>query len=303
MVELHVLLGFLGSGKTSVMRTILENTSRFEKIAVIVGDFAERNYDGGRLEAMGFPVHSISGQGHKGQLAAYLDALRTHVQSGDYTRIFLETSGAIQAQALAADLQRDDLLRTSIRFGACTTVVSMGDVDRLMEHYPEHLLAQMRLADVVLLNKMDKLPVPERRRVRDQIQALVPEAHVQPTYMGQARRGLLVATPDPGPSRLLQNIDAPLPAEPFETLVYHSDARCADRVRFGNVLLNLPQQIARFKGVLQCFDRARALNGLPGQLDWDNHEVEGPTWIALIGKDLEAQRDTIFAALDEAAGL
>jgi hypothetical protein len=85
----------------------------------------------------------------------------------------------------------------------------------------------------------------------------------------------------------------------FEAFVYRTPQVAWDRVRFGHLLLNLPSRVARFKGVLRAHDKSYAVNGLPGQLDWDNRAVAGATRIAIIGVGLAADTDLVRAALDD----
>ena len=60
-----------------------------------------------------------------------------------------------------------------------------------------------------------------------------------------------------------------------------------------------PDRVARFKGVLRCWDRCYALNGLPGQLDWEDVRVSGDTRIALIGLGLGKARERLTRSLEE----
>ena len=85
----------------------------------------------------------------------------------------------------------------------------------------------------------------------------------------------------------------------FEAFLYRSEMVCFEQILFGHVLLNLPGgSVARYKGVLRCWDKAYCINGMPGQLDWDNTPVTGDTRIAFIGLDLKQREATITAALD-----
>ena len=83
-IIVHVMIGFLGSGKTSALLHILHNSARVEKIGVIVGEFADEGYDGHKLQEAGFPVMMISGVGRRDQIAAYTGSLQQMVDSGRF---------------------------------------------------------------------------------------------------------------------------------------------------------------------------------------------------------------------------
>ena len=300
MVTVHIVIGLLGSGKTSTLLHVLHNSTRFEKLGVVVGEFADEGYDGPSLCEAGYPVTMISGMGRREQIASYLGALRQMVEAGSFRRIFLETSGATEATELAEALNRDAVLAEKVEFGKTVTVVSAADYDHYMEHFPDQLTAQIGYADLVVLNKIDKLKTLEaREQVRDSVRALNPDAEIEMAYMGQVSRLSVVGPlPEGKRSRLVTWTNERGTPREFESFVYRTDELCVDRVRFGHALLNLSGRIAHFKGVLACYDRAYAINGVPGQLDWENQQVEGPTRLAIIGLDLVEIETDIKEALD-----
>ncbi|MEL6180167.1 MAG: GTP-binding protein [Myxococcota bacterium] len=301
MVTVHIVIGLLGSGKTSMLLHVLHSSTSFEKIGVVVGEFADEGYDGSSLSETGFPVMMISGIGRREQITAYLGALRHMVESGRFQRIFLETSGATEATLLAEALHEDTLLANQITLGKTVTVVSSADYDHYMQHFADQLKAQLRYADVVVLNKIDKLKQPdERERVKASVRALNSDAEIALTYMGQVDRLTVVGPlPEGQPSRLIRwrGLQRGTPRE-FESFVYRTERLCVDRVLFGHALLNLPGRIARFKGVLATTTHAYALNGVPGQLDWESQPAEGSTRVAIIGLDIKPLEEEIGTLLD-----
>ena len=298
-VTVHIIIGFLGSGKTSALLHILHNSAHFEKIGVIVGEFADEGYDGHKLKQAGFPVEMLSGVGRQDQIKAYLNTLHNMVNSEKYQRIFLETSGATEANKLVAALTQDDAFAEKITFGRTINVISGADYDHYTEHFTDQVYSQLNYADLVVLNKIDKVSPEDRLRIKDEIAALNPQCQIELVYMGQvARRSVVSEFPEGSISRLLSySSDSGLPKE-FESFVYRTDKKCVNRVIFGHTLLNLTGRIARFKGVLSCYDRSYGINGVPGQLDWSTGEVTGDTRIAIIGLDLNDIKDQICEALD-----
>jgi G3E family GTPase len=153
----------------------------------------------------------------------------------------------------------------------------------------------------VIVNKTDKAAQESLSEMKARILARNPSARVLFTFMGQASRPQTLGNRDIDfvPRLLTDEGSGGTPAD-FEAFVYRTRALCFDQVTFGHKLLNLPVgRIARFKGVLRLWNRSVCVNGLPGQLDWDNTDVSGSTTIAFIGLELLEQEETIRQILDD----
>ena len=64
-LEIHVVTGILGSGKTTVLCHLLDVPTG-ERVAVVVGEYAEKGLDGDLLRQSGADVIQITatGRGH-----------------------------------------------------------------------------------------------------------------------------------------------------------------------------------------------------------------------------------------------
>ncbi|MGM0574705.1 MAG: CobW family GTP-binding protein [Myxococcota bacterium] len=299
-VTLNVVTGILGSGKTTVLRHLVEGPTIEGQPAVVVGEYAEQGFDADMLRASGAHVVQISGVSVEEQPARYVEAVRRLVTSGRHGRVWLETSGVTHISRVAKELAADPEIAERARIGRTTTVLDAGSFHAHDRHFAPQLWGQVAVADVVIVNKTDKAHEADLAAIRDALRERHPRGKVLLAYMGQVRRQEIMAPLEEEfrPAILDLEWGEDAPAE-FEAFVYRTEVPCFDRVLFGHQLLNLPGgRIARFKGVLKSYDRAHCVNGMPGQLDWDNTPVEGDTAIAFIGFDLEARRESITALLD-----
>lgn len=299
-LDIHVVTGILGSGKTTVLCHLLDVPTG-ERVAVVVGEYAERGLDGDLLRQSGADVIQITATGRGQDAKSYLEPVRELVRRRLYRRIFLETSGVTQISEVARDLMNDDEIRAGARLGRSTTVVDCGAFTAHDTHFNRQLWAQIGIADVVVLNKTDKVPQEDTLgALRDRVKAQQPDADVVFAYMGQIRSVRVIGEPPEDFRPALLDVDwSDDPPAEFESFVYRSDKVCFDRPMFGHKLLNLPGgRVARFKGVLKSYDRTHVVNGLPGQLDWGVGVARGETAIAFIGLGLEARKDDICAVLD-----
>ncbi len=298
-VQLQIITGFLGSGKTTLVRHLIEGPGEVST-GVVVGEFAEEGFDGRMIEASGATVRQISASGVGNAAKSYLPATRSFVDEGRFTRVILETSGVTEIAKVTQELWADPVIRKNAVFSPTIVVVDAGAFAAHDRHFGHQFWAQLDVADIVAVNKTDKVPGENLDAIKSRIIARNPEARVQFTYQGQISRTLALSVPHDGftPRAMRASWEGVMPPD-FEAFVYRSNEVCFDQITFGHILLNLPGgSVARFKGVLRCWDKAHCLNGLPGQLDWDSTPVTGDTRIAFIGLDLKGREATICETLD-----
>lgn len=60
MTEAYIISGFLGSGKTTLIKTIINTAFKGKKIAVIENDFGEARIDASLLEKYDLKVNSLT---------------------------------------------------------------------------------------------------------------------------------------------------------------------------------------------------------------------------------------------------
>jgi G3E family GTPase len=299
-VTINVVTGILGAGKTSVLRHLIDGHNLDGIPGVVVGEYAKEGFDGQMLKAAGARVAEITNTGRGDSAKSYVESVRDMIEDEMHWRIYLETSGVTQISQVAQELLADPLIGKHAQMGRTVTVLDAGAFSLHDELFHAQLWAQVAVADVVVINKTDKLQSESLSELRARIHARRPGVTVQFSYMGQASRPAILdpLTEDERPAILDVDFSDDPPAE-FEAFVYRSKRICFDRVTFGHRLLNLPGgAIARFKGALRCWDKTHCLNGFPGQLDWDSTPVQGRTAIAFIGLGLEARRAEITAVLD-----
>ena len=299
MTTLQIITGILGSGKTTCLRHLLEGPGE-SQAGVVVGEYAEDGFDGGMIEASGAMVRQITATGRGFDAKSYLAPARAFVEEGQFHRIFIETSGVTEIAQVSSELANDPVIRAGVEFAPTIVVIDAGAFTIHDTHFAPQLWAQLDVADVVVINKTDKAAEDSLETIKRRIQERNDEAKIVFTYMGQVSRSMALSLPYEGyvPRAMRANWEGSLPAE-FDAFVYRTSRVCYDRLMFGHKMLNLPGgQIARFKGILRCWDGPRSINGLPGQLDWDSTPVTGDTRIAFIGIGLAAREQGICEVLD-----
>ncbi|MFJ8077510.1 CobW family GTP-binding protein [Streptomyces sp. NPDC096176] len=177
-IPVVVLAGFLGSGKTTLLNHLLR-TSRGTRIGAIVNDFGSIEIDA--MTVAGQLGDSTVSLGN-GCLCCAVDASELDVFLDKLTRpaagldvIVIEASGLAEPQELVRMLLASDNER--IVYGGLVEVVDAAEFERTRERHPE-IDRHLAVADLVVLNKADRIDEAAQRRLREQITALTERAAV-----------------------------------------------------------------------------------------------------------------------------
>jgi G3E family GTPase len=160
----NVLTGFLGSGKTTVLRHLLRNPD-FADTAVLINEFGEVGLDHllvGQLD--GAPVLLASGciccsiRGDLSRAMRDLQERRQRNEIAAFRRVIVETTGLADPVPILATVASDLALRRDFRLG---NVVATVDTVHAEEGLRTHgvMQRQVAIADRLLLTKTDLVPV------------------------------------------------------------------------------------------------------------------------------------------------
>ncbi len=154
-IPVHIVSGFLGTGKTTALRHQLESR-KGEKIAIIVNDFGEAGFDAEVLESDApFDIVNIPGacvcctapEGFAGALTAVLE------QKPD--RLLIEPTGLARPQDLVDTIRRGPE-RDKLSIGPVTVLVDPRRLDSGSKSELELIEQQAQVADVIVANYADR---------------------------------------------------------------------------------------------------------------------------------------------------
>ncbi|MFB6941282.1 CobW family GTP-binding protein [Streptomyces sp. NPDC056237] len=169
-IPVIVLAGFLGSGKTTLLNHLLRNRAG-NRIGVIVNDFGSIEIDAMTVSGQ---VGSTVSLGN-GCLCCAVDASELDTFLETLTRptarldvIVIEASGLAEPQELVRMLLASD--NPHIVYGGLVEVVDAAEFDATRRRHPE-IDRHLAVADLVVLNKTDRVGSEEQARIRDAIAA------------------------------------------------------------------------------------------------------------------------------------
>lgn len=184
-----LLTGFLGSGKTTVLRHVLGHPA-FADTAVLINEFGEIGLDHllvGRVE--GAPVLLGSGcaccsiRDDLGRAMRDLDARRQRGEIPPFRRMIVETTGLADPRPILATVTSDLALRRRFRVAnVIATVDALHGASGLRRHAES--LAQAATADRLLITKADLAPAAQIDALRDTLRRINPAAVIVPVANG-----------------------------------------------------------------------------------------------------------------------
>jgi G3E family GTPase len=190
-LPLLLLTGFLGSGKTTTLGHWLTHTDvPLKRTAVIINDFGSVNVDATLLARRQLELRSITGgcvccQSFE-DLVAQVAAL---ADNPDFDLVWIETSGLADPEEVLDHLSAHELQdRAVIR--RMILVVDGTDFPCSWRGRPVQE-EQVRYADLILLNKTDRLDAAARQRVEISLRQINPTAQIVTTQRGEVMPGLL----------------------------------------------------------------------------------------------------------------
>lgn len=192
-----MLTGFLGSGKTTVLRHILRSPA-FADTAVLINEFGEVGLDHllvGRLDTA--PVLLESGciccsiRGDLSQAIRDLQARRQRGETPPFRRMIVETTGLADPVPILATIASDLVLRRHFRVGNVIATVDAVHAERGLERYGE-VLKQVAVADRLLVTKTDLVSDGQVDRVLGMLRRINPAAVVGVTVNGRVDPDLVL---------------------------------------------------------------------------------------------------------------
>lgn len=182
-ITANVLTGFLGAGKTSLLKRLLALPS-LAGTAVIINEFGEVGLDHLLVEAIDDDIVLLKSGciccNIRTDLKAALLSLFERSRRGEiprFSRIAIETTGIADPTPIVATLSADPMLRHHFRVGNIVTVVDVPNGLANLATYPESQ-RQVAVADRLIVSKSDIAAAEDTASLRNQLEALNPAAEI-----------------------------------------------------------------------------------------------------------------------------
>ena len=152
MTKIDIFSGFLGAGKTTLIRKLIAEGYKNEKLVLIENEFGEIAVDGGFLKDAGVEITEMnSGCICCTLVGDFTEALKKVIEQYHPDRILIEPSGVGKLSDVAKAVAGVE----GCEIGAKVTVVDAGRCKMYIRNFGEFFNDQVHNADVIVLSRTD----------------------------------------------------------------------------------------------------------------------------------------------------
>ncbi|MDD5902784.1 MAG: GTP-binding protein [Oscillospiraceae bacterium] len=152
MTKIDIFSGFLGAGKTTLIRKLISEGYKNEKLVLIENEFGEIAVDGGFLKDAGVEITEMnSGCICCTLVGDFTEALKKVMSEYKPDRILIEPSGVGKLSDVAKAVAGVE----GAEIGAKVTVVDAGKCRMYIRNFGEFFNDQVQHADVIVLSRTD----------------------------------------------------------------------------------------------------------------------------------------------------
>ncbi len=282
-MNVAIVFGFLGAGKTTLIRRLLATAVAPGQVAVLVNDFGQVNVDGNTLSgehlrvlplASGCICCSLSG--------AFVPAVEELHAQWRPEWLVIEPTGVAAPYALEALLRGERLARIA-RLACVLTVVDASRFNRYRPKLGEFYTAQVEQADLIVMNKTDLATAAEQQATETALRALNPTGRLIATQFSQVNWRDVLSIGESA-AQTEGHVHAP----EFDTveLALPPQTRATLEAAFSVIGSGAHGRIYRAKGVGLIDGQAMLINYVDGLLHLEASTAD-PTPLVVIGHDLD----------------
>ena len=202
----NLLSGFLGSGKSTLINALLRS-GRLAGAAIVVNEIGDTGIDHLLLEAEPQQVALLSGGclcctlgSGLAEAMERLERRRRELGAAPFSRVLVETSGAVDPAPVVQSLLSDPALARTARLDSIIVTADVTLVAEQLGRWPESA-RQLALADRIVITKTDLADAGTCRAVRTMIAERFPAARICTRAQAAAQPGRLLGAGLFDPSR------------------------------------------------------------------------------------------------------
>ncbi len=153
LAKIDIISGFLGAGKTTLIKKLIEEAFKGEKLVLIENEFGEIGIDGGFLKDAGVQINEMnSGCICCSLVGDFGEALKQVVTDYAPDRIIIEPSGVGKLSDVIKAVQKA-AETVEIELNSATTVVDVTKAKMYIKNFGEFFLNQIEACGTVVLSR------------------------------------------------------------------------------------------------------------------------------------------------------
>ena len=195
MTKIDIYSGFLGAGKTTLIKKMIQEGYKGEKLVLIENEFGEIGIDGGFLQDAGINITEMnSGCICCSLVGDFGKALTQVIEQYAPDRIVIEPSGVGKLSDVIGAVKK--VMNEEVTLGHTVAVVDAGKVKVYMKNFGEFYNNQVETASTIILSRTDAIPQAKLDTAVAMLREHNAEATIVTTPWGQLTGEQLLAAMD-----------------------------------------------------------------------------------------------------------
>ena len=179
MTKIDIFSGFLGAGKTTLIRKLIEEAYKGQKIVLIENEFGDIAIDGGFLQDAGVEITEMnSGCICCTLVGDFKTALEEVIEKYQPDRVIIEPSGVGKLSDVAKAVAS---VADHAEMGAKITVVDATKCKMYIRNFGEFFNDQVQYADVIALSRTAGIKEEKLMTAVQMLKELNPDAQIVST--------------------------------------------------------------------------------------------------------------------------
>ena len=194
MTKIDVISGFLGAGKTTLIKKLLAEAYQGEKLVLIENEFGEISIDGGFLKESGVQISEMS----SGCICCSLvgdfhQALKDVSAQFHPDRILIEPSGVGKLSDVIVAVENTAAESPDLKLNSFVTVADASKVKVYMKNFGEFYNNQIESAGTIILSRTQKLSQEKLEAAVSMLREKNPDAAILTTPWDQLDGGTILS--------------------------------------------------------------------------------------------------------------
>lgn len=169
MTKIDIISGFLGAGKTTLIKKLLKEAFQGEQIVLIENEFGEIGIDGAFLKDAGIEIREMnSGCICCSLVGDFGEAMKEVIEKYHPDRIVIEPSGVGKLSDVQGAV-KNVAKSVDVVLNSSTTMVDAGKCKSYLRNFGEFFENQVEFAQTVILSRTD---VVKQEKIQEAVQLL-----------------------------------------------------------------------------------------------------------------------------------
>ncbi len=181
MVKVNIISGFLGAGKTTLIKKLL-GAIKDEKTILLENEYGDVGVDGAFMKDTGLVIDELNSGCICCTLAGdFRKAVDELIEKYNPDRLIIEPSGVGKLSTIVSAVNDCKEKQPEMEISGCATVVDAGKCRMHMKNFGEFFLDQVQTADTVIFSRTQMLSAERVEKSRALIEAAHPGVRIVTT--------------------------------------------------------------------------------------------------------------------------